>query len=48
MLRDGGVIADGHSSELDELRGLQSGAGQFLVELEARERTSTGIPELAE
>jgi DNA mismatch repair protein MutS len=46
MLRDGGVIADGYSSELDELRGLQSGAGQFLVELEARERSRTGIPNL--
>jgi DNA mismatch repair protein MutS len=46
MLRDGGVIADGYSSELDELRGLQSGAGEFLVELEARERTRTGIPNL--
>ncbi|MGE3161035.1 MAG: DNA mismatch repair protein MutS, partial [Burkholderiales bacterium] len=46
MLRDGGVIANGYSSELDELRGLQSGAGQFLVELEARERARTGIPNL--
>jgi DNA mismatch repair protein MutS len=46
MLRDGGVIADGYSAELDELRGLQTGAGQFLVELEARERARTGIPNL--
>jgi DNA mismatch repair protein MutS len=46
MLRDGGVIAPGYSAELDELRGLQSGAGQFLVELEARERARTGIPNL--
>jgi DNA mismatch repair protein MutS len=46
MLRDGGVIANGYSAELDELRGLQSGAGQFLVELEARERARTGIPNL--
>ena len=46
MLRDGGVIADGYSAELDELRGLQTGAGQFLVELEARERSRTGIPNL--
>ena len=27
MLRDGGVIADGYSAELDELRGLQTNAG---------------------
>ena len=43
---DGGVIADGHSAELDELRGLQTNAGAFLAELEARERTRTGIPNL--
>ena len=46
MLRDGNVIADGYSGDLDELRGLQTGAGQFLVELEARERARTGIPNL--
>jgi DNA mismatch repair protein MutS len=46
QLRDGGVIADGYSASLDELRSLQSGAGQFLVELEARERARTGIPNL--
>jgi DNA mismatch repair protein MutS len=46
QLRDGGVIAVGYSAELDELRKLQSGAGQFLVELEARERARTGIPNL--
>ncbi|MDH4095683.1 MAG: DNA mismatch repair protein MutS [Betaproteobacteria bacterium] len=46
LLRDGGVIADGYAPELDELRQLQSGAGQFLVELEARERARTGIPNL--
>jgi DNA mismatch repair protein MutS len=46
MLRDGGVIADGFSAELDELRGLQTSAGGFLVELEARERARTGIANL--
>src|SRR5512147_502367 len=46
QLRDGGVIAEGYDAALDELRGLQSGAGQFLVELEARERARTGIPNL--
>ena len=43
---DGGVIADGYSADLDELRRLQSDSGQFLVELEAREKTRTGIPNL--
>ncbi|HEX5093418.1 MAG TPA: DNA mismatch repair protein MutS [Burkholderiales bacterium] len=46
LVRDGGVIAEGYSAELDGLRALQSGAGQFLVELEARERARTGIPNL--
>jgi DNA mismatch repair protein MutS len=43
---DGGVIADGHSAELDELRALQANAGSFLVELEKSERERTGIPNL--
>ncbi|HEY5898584.1 MAG TPA: DNA mismatch repair protein MutS, partial [Burkholderiales bacterium] len=43
---DGGVIADGYNAELDELRGLQTNAGEFLTELEARERERTGIPNL--
>ena len=43
---DGGVIAEGYSPELDELRGLQSNAGDYLVELEARERERTGIANL--
>ena len=46
MVRDGGVIADGYSPVLDELRGLQSNASQFLVDLEQRERQRTGIPNL--
>ncbi len=43
---DGGVIADGYSAELDELRRLQSHAGDFLIELEKKERERTGIPNL--
>jgi DNA mismatch repair protein MutS len=46
MLRDGGVIADGYSAELDELRGLQTNASEFLVSLEKREKERTGIPNL--
>src|SRR5712691_1837739 len=38
MVRDGGVIADGYSRELDELRALQTDSGTFLAELEQRER----------
>jgi DNA mismatch repair protein MutS len=43
---DGGVIADGYSPELDELRALQTNAGEFLVSLEKREKERTGIPNL--
>ena len=43
---DGGVIADGYSQELDELRRLQTDAGSFLAELEKREKERTGIPNL--
>jgi DNA mismatch repair protein MutS len=46
MVRDGGVIADGYSRELDELRALQTDSGTFLAELETRERARTGIPNL--
>jgi DNA mismatch repair protein MutS len=43
LIRDGGVIAPGYDSELDELRGLSENAGQFLLDLELRERERTGI-----
>ncbi|MDS1142434.1 DNA mismatch repair protein MutS [Pusillimonas sp. SM2304] len=46
LVREGGVIATGFDSELDELRRLASDSGEFLVELEARERERTGIPTL--
>src|ERR1700704_1660467 len=46
LVRDGGVIADGYSRELDELRALQTRSGEFLAELEQRERSRTGIPSL--
>jgi DNA mismatch repair protein MutS len=45
-VQEGGVIAAGYSAQLDELRGLQSNAGEYLVALEARERERTGIPNL--
>ena len=45
-LVDGGVIAEGHDAELDELRRLSTHADQFLVDLEARERESSGITTL--
>jgi DNA mismatch repair protein MutS len=46
LLREGGVIATGYAQELDELRGLHSNADGFLLELESRERSRTGIATL--
>ena len=46
VLREGGVIADGFDFELDELRGIQTHCGDFLLELEMRERARTGIDKL--
>ena len=46
VIRDGGVIAGGYDAELDELRQLSSNAGDFLLELERRERQATGISTL--
>ncbi len=43
VLREGGVIADGFDADLDELRGIQTNCGDFLLALEARERARTGI-----
>jgi len=46
QVRDGGVLAPGCDEELDELRRLATDSGAFLMELEARERTRSGIPNL--
>ncbi|AUN96391.1 DNA mismatch repair protein MutS [Pseudazoarcus pumilus] len=46
MVRDGGVIAPGFDAELDELRGIQSNCGEFLMALEVRERERSGISTL--
>jgi DNA mismatch repair protein MutS len=46
LLREGGVIADGYDAELDELRAIQNNCGQFLLDLEGRERARSGIANL--
>jgi len=46
VIRDGGVVAAGYDAELDELRQLSENAGQFLIDLETRERARTGIANL--
>ena len=46
VLREGGVIADGYDTELDELRALQNNHGEFLLQFEAAEKVRTGIANL--
>ena len=46
IVREGGVIADGYDGELDELRAIDRNCGEFLLELEARERARSGIANL--
>ena len=46
LLREGGVIATGYDTELDELRGINDNCGAYLIELETRERERTGIANL--
>ena len=46
QVREGGVIAKGFDSELDELRLIGTDSGAFLLELEAKERERTGISNL--
>jgi DNA mismatch repair protein MutS len=45
-LQDGGVLREGFSHELDELRRVRAGARDFIAALQARERERTGIGSL--
>ncbi|SDW87738.1 DNA mismatch repair protein MutS [Pseudomonas kuykendallii] len=46
VIRDGGVLKNGYDAELDELLSLSENAGQFLMDLETREKARTGLPNL--
>lgn len=46
QLKDGGVIREGYSDELDGLRGIISGGQDIIADIEAREREKTGIKSL--
>lgn len=46
VIRDGGVLKTGYDPELDELLALSENAGQFLIDLEAREKNRTGLANL--
>jgi DNA mismatch repair protein MutS len=45
-LRDGGLLRDGFSRELDDLRAIRRDSRAFLASIETRERGRTGIPSL--
>jgi len=46
VIREGGVIADGFDAELDDLRNISENAGQYLLDVETREKQRTGISTL--
>ena len=43
QMKDGGYIKDGYSSQLDELRCVGKSGNKLIIEMEARERDTTGI-----
>ena len=45
-LADGGTIRDGFHAELDELRDISRNSKQYIAQIEARERSRTGIASL--
>ena len=45
-VRDGGMIREGYSAELDELRRIGTHGKEYLANLESRERERTGIKNL--
>lgn len=45
-IRDGGMLAKGYDSVLDELKSLSENANEKLIELENQEKESTGIASL--
>ena len=46
LIRDGGVIAGGYDTQLDELRALSGNASEFLLKYEQEQKESTAIPSL--
>lgn len=46
VIREGGVIAEAYDADLDELRALSTNAGQYLIDLEVREKQRTGLSTL--
>ncbi|MDG1583017.1 DNA mismatch repair protein MutS [Pseudomonas sp. GOM6] len=46
VIRDGGVLKTGYDAELDELQSISENAGQYLMDLEVREKERTGLANL--
>ena len=46
VIREGGVIEEGYNPDLDELRNLNRNAGQYLIDLELREKEKTNLSTL--
>ncbi len=46
IIREGGIIRDGYSSEVDELRSIMSGGKGYIENIEEEERDKTGIKNL--
>ena len=46
VIRDGGVIANGYHSDLDELRRISTDASQYMLDFEQGEKDSSGISAL--
>ena len=46
VIRDGGVLKTDYDAELDELQSLSENAGQYLMDLEIREKARTGLANL--
>lgn len=45
-IREGGIIKDGYSAEVDELRSIQTGGKSYIQAIEEREKEATGIRNL--
>lgn len=45
-LHDGGIVRDGHSAELDDLRAVSRDGRSYIAGIESRERSRTGIASL--
>ncbi|MEW4982261.1 MAG: DNA mismatch repair protein MutS [Cycloclasticus sp.] len=46
LIRDGGVIAEGYNTTLDELKNISANADQFLLDMEQKERDGSQISTL--